>query len=626
MTTSAPPEPAAVLALREKLAGLLVRLAPPPRLTVSEWADRYRMVPNTSADPGRWQTSRTPYLREIMDCFSDPAIGFVVFMKCARIGGTEAGINVIGYFIDQDPSPILIVQPTVDDAKDFSKEQLAPSIAETPRLASKVSDPKTRNSGNTVQAKLFPGGTLFLVGANSPRGFRRRTARVIDLEEVDGYPPSAGTEGDQIRLAMNRGITFKRRRKVYMNSTPTDKDASRIEDYFLKSDQRYYFVSCPHCGEQQHLVWENLKYKDLEAPAYACTGCGALISEHHKTRMIAQGQWRPTSEHGKHRGYHINALYSPWMTWTEMVHQWEDAQGDIEKLKTFHNTVLGLTWEDRGGALDPGSLQARCEDYPAQVPRGVKVITVGVDVQGDRLETVFMGWGVQEEAWVIARRVLLGNPAMPQVWTELDGLLATEWTREGGGTMRATCCCVDSGDQTDAVYRYTEPRFNRKVYATKGASQTVPFLVSLRPSKNTKGGARLFLIGTDIAKREIYGRLSIVDSGPRFIHFPADPAAYQDDAADFFTQLVSERRVTEHRGGKRIHRWELPRDMRNEVLDCVLGCLAAVRLSRVQLRDDRPAVPEPEPTVETIQQVPRVNLGIQLALKRAGAMRMGRRR
>ena len=367
-----------------------VIFAPPPKLTVSEWADKHRVVPSYSAEPGRWVTDKTPYLRAIMDAFSDPAVNRVVFMKCARIGATEAGLNIIGYFIEQDPSPIFIVQPTVDDAKDFSKEQLTPTIEESAVLRARVSDAKSRDSGNTILAKIFPGGALYLVGANSPRGFRRRTARVVVLEEVDGYPPSAGTEGDQVKLAERRATTFQHRRKVYINSTPTLKGLSRIEAEFEQSDQRRYFVACPDCGKEQILTWKNLRWDDGKpaTAAYLCTGCGVLIPEREKFGMVQRGRWMVTNPGRTTAGFHLNALYSPWISWGELAEEWLVAQADPSKakLQVFINTALGESWEDRGHGKD--ELEDRQEHYNTEVPRGVGLLTAGVDVQDDRLEMI----------------------------------------------------------------------------------------------------------------------------------------------------------------------------------------------------------------------------------------------
>ena len=378
-------------------------LAPPPTLTVSEWADAHRMVPSYSAEAGQWVTARTPYLREPMDSFSEIGVNRVVFKKCARIGATEAGLNIVGYFIDQDPSAIMIVQPTADDAKDFSKEQLGPTITETPVLHAKVSD-AVKDAKNTITKKVFPGGSVKLGGANSPRFFRRITARVIILEEVNGYGKSktAKGEGDQIKLAEKRAETHGYRAKVYINSTPTTKGECRISQEFAKSDQRYYHVPCPHCGHAQRLVWERLRYKDLPAPQYQCAGCDQLIDESDKDAMVAQGVWVATVPQHTTRGYHLNALYSPFVRWSKLVEEWIDAQGDSEALQVFTNTALGEEWEDREAEDIQSALKMRAlrydgrtgdEPFAFHVPRGACLLACGVDKQPGELHYVVRAIG-----------------------------------------------------------------------------------------------------------------------------------------------------------------------------------------------------------------------------------------
>lgn len=569
-----------LLKLRRLLdAARRTHLAPPPKLTVSEWADKHRIVSSYSAEPGPWRTDRTPYLREIMDALGDPSVQMVVFMKCARIGGTEAGLNIVGYFIDQDPSPIMIVQPTVDDAKDFSKEQLAPMLADTACLTGKVRDPKSRDSGNTVQSKVYPGGAMYLVGANSPRGFRRRTVRVLDLEEIDGYPASAGTEGDQIKLAVRRTATFSYRRKIYMNSTPTLKGYSRIEDYFERGDQRRYHVPCPHCQTLQALVWKQLTWDEgkPETAQYACGACGALIPEEAKHQMVAAGRWISAEPGRPTRSYHLNALYSPWVSWPELAAEWLEAQEDNGKLQVFVNTALAETWEDRGGKLDPSALEQRDRMPGLPLPAGVGLLTCGVDVQDDRLEAILRGWGRAEESWLIERRIFLGNPDEDRVWEDFDA-----WRREArphstGALLQIDTCCIDSGAHTDAVYRYVKPRFSQRVYATKGASTVLNVLVNPRPTVNNKGRVRLFLVGTEKVKDTIYDRLRLTVPGPRFMWFTPEA----DD--DYFAQLTAEKPVRKWVNGRYTRRWELPRGQRSEVLDCEGLCLVALQLSRVRV-------------------------------------------
>ena len=558
--------------------------APPPLLTVSQCADQDRIVPSYSAEPGRWVTEKTPYLREIMDCFSDPAINRVVFMKCARIGATEAGINVIYYFSKQDPSPIFIVQPTVDDAKDFSKEQLTPSIEETDTWRALISDARSRDSGNTILAKLFPGGALYLVGANSPRGFRRRTARVVVLEEVDGYPPSAGTEGDQVKLAERRATTFQHRRKIYINSTPTLKGYSRIEKEFAQSDQRRYFVACVACGAEQFFEWSQLKWDDgrPDTAAYCCKSCGVLIDEREKFGMVASGKWVATNPGQKTAGFHINALYSPWISWAELVEEWMAAQGDVEKLQVFVNTALGETWEDRGGGLDPESLFKNRRESYTDVPAAVGLLTAGVDVQADRLEVIIRGWGHGEESWLIARVFIHGDPTGDEVWRALDEVLGREYPREGGGSLRIHTTCVDSGYEQIAVLSYCGPRFRRRIFAVKGGSNhAAPFLPK-RPSRTNKLRCPLYLLGTNAAKSSIYGRLKIVGAPPD----APTRAAYKYHFnltcdRDYFEQLTAAKAVKQQIARLWTVVYETPDHKRDEVLDCEVYALAALYLSNV---------------------------------------------
>jgi phage terminase large subunit GpA-like protein len=553
------------------------RLAPPPALTVSEWADRHRIVSSYSAEPGRWMTARTPYLREIMDALCDPTVQMVVFQKCARIGGTEAGLNIVGYYIDQDPSPVLIVQPTVDDAKDFSKEQLAPTIEDTECLRRKVAEQKAKDSGNTVMAKVYPGGALYLIGANSPRGFRRRTARLVVFEEVDGYPPSAGTEGDQIKLGIRRAATFGWRRKIFMNSTPTLKGLSRIADYFERGDQRRYEIPCPDCGAYQVLVWGNLRWDGLDAPHYACNACGVLWPEERKFRALVRGRWVARNPGAPHRSYHINALYSPWVTWAELRDEWLEAQTDPAKLQVFVNTALGETWEDRAGGMSADVFESRREAYPAEVPTGVHVLTAGADVQEDRVEVVVRGWGRGEESWLIRREILLGDPTIPErepnsPWRGVAALLGKDWTREDGATLRIAAACVDSGYNAEAVYRFVLPRYARRVYATRGYSEPGKALVTRRPSRNNKARCPVFYVGTDTAKDQLFGRLKVSVPGPLYWHFPLEADR------DYFDQLTAEKAERKQVGGRWVRRYSVISNRRSEVLDCEVLNLVALKL------------------------------------------------
>lgn len=556
-------------------------LSPPPRLTVSMWADTKRMISREyAAEPGQWRTDRAPYQRGIMDAFSNFAIEEVVVMSSAQVGKTEILFNVIGYFVDEDPSPILKIRPTIQDAEQWSKTRLAPSIRDTPCLASKFKDPRSRDSGNTLTIKEFPGGHLTIVGANAPSGLSSKPIRVVLGDEIDRFPESAGTEGDPVSLARKRTAAFWNR-KLGWFSTPTLKGLSRIEAAFLEGDQRYYEVPCLTCGFYQRLIWRNLRYENdhPESAQYECASCKTLIREREKMRMVERGRWQATTAaKGPIASFHINALYSPWTRWPELVREWLAAQGDLQRLQVFVNTVLGETWEDRGGGLDVEKIEGRKEAYETDVPAGVGLLTMGVDVQADRLEYVIRGWGEGEESWLIDHDVILGDPAiLPGLpnspWNQLDQVRAEARSTPSKKPIRVLTCCIDSGYQTDAVYAYCKPRYGQRVFAVKGSSTPARPIVPRKPSVNNKARVRLFELGTEAAKDVIYARLRMVIKGPQFMHFP------EWTSEIYFEQVTAEIVTRRQVAGRWIRRYELPRGRRSETLDCEVYALAGLRLT-----------------------------------------------
>ncbi len=346
-------------------------LRPDPELKVSEWANEYRVLAATSAsEPGKWRTERTPYLEEIMDSLSpsSPAEK-VVFMKGAQIGGTEAGNNWIGYIIDQTPGPMLVVQPTVEMGKRWSKGRFAPLIESTPCLKGKVKDPRSRDSGNTVQSKEFPGGIVVITGANSSVGLRSMPVKYLFLDEIDAYPGDSGGEGDPVLLSIARTNTFARR-KIFLVSTPTIHGISRIEKEFEATDKRYFFVPCPHCNYYQVLKWSQIKWEDKNPNTahYICIECGKKIENHQKTEMLERGEWRATNQvqNSKVIGFHLSSLYSPvgWYSWTRAVEDFLHAKESEQLLKVWINTTLGETWVDKGEVPDWKQLFNRREFFP----------------------------------------------------------------------------------------------------------------------------------------------------------------------------------------------------------------------------------------------------------------------
>ena len=571
-STQSPIDPC-VAVLREACEAL----KPPPRLTVSEWADANRILGSTSPWPGPWRTDRTPYLREIMDSLSPrDGVERVVLMKGAQVGGSEVLLNFAGYIMAHAPAAALLVQPSVDMAKRFSKQRLDSLIENSPALRKRVKDPRSRDSGNTVLMKEFPGGVLILTGANSAVGLRSLPARFVLADELDGWPLDADGEGDPFSLAVKRTAAFGSKRRILAVSTPTIEGYSRIEALFKESDQRRYFVPCPRCDHMQVLVWENMKWpegKPLDA-RYRCESCDALIENHQKTGMLRRGEWRTTSEgDGRTRGYHLSSLHAPVgsITWGELAREFVAASKSRELLQVWVNTVLGETFTDEAAVpVEAEALHSRREPYAADAPSGVAIITMGVDVQDDRLELEFVGWGREEESFGLGYHVLHGDPGAPEVWADLDKLLARQLRHESGLMLPVSAACIDSGGHhSEAVYQFCWPRMPRRIWAVKGVSG---FGRPVFPRKQSKGfnKAPLFLVGVDAAKERVYSKLRVTEPGPGFCHFPLNYGR------DYFDMLTAERISTRMRNGFPERVWVKPGGARNEALDCRAYALAAL--------------------------------------------------
>ena len=562
-------------------------LRPDLDLTVSQWSDMYRMLSSkASAEPGPWRTDRTPYLREIMDCMSaNNTTQKVVFMAGAQLGKTEAINNVVGYMIAQAPGPALFVQPTIEMAKRLSKQRLESLINETPCLAERIGPARSRDSGNTMFSKEYPGGILLLTGANSATGLRSAPCRWVLLDEVDAFPSDVDGEGDPCALAERRASTFSRR-KIILTSTPTVKDMSRIETEYLASDQRRFFVPCPHCDHKQWLQWKNLQWRDGDpkTTAYVCESCGAHIPEHFKSEMLRKGEWRATatSEDPRTVGFHLSSLYSPlgWKSWEEIVIEFLRSKNDAPLLKTFVNTILGETWEEEVGArLGADGLAERAEFYPAsEIPRGASIVTAGVDVQDNRVAVGIYAWGGGEECWLISHGEVYGDPAGSKLWEQIDDLVLRDYPVEGGGTTRISAIGIDSGGHyTSEVYTYARSRRGDGVFALKGQSVRnkppigKPSKVDISyKGKVLKNSAEVFPVGTDTIKATLFGRLKHNEPGPGYIHFHAEAGH------DYFKQLTAERQVVRYVKGFAIREWKKKAGDRNEALDCFVYSFAAL--------------------------------------------------
>jgi len=567
------------LSILKKAASLA---APPPNLKVSQWADQFRQLSSeASAEPGKWNTDRAPYQRDIMDALADPTVEAVVIMSSAQIGKTEIVNNVVGYHIHLDPAPILLLQPTLEMAEAWSKDRFAPMLRDTRVLHGLVRDPRSRDSGNTLLHKRFPGGHITMAGANSPASLASRPIRLVLCDEVDRYPISAGTEGDPVSLAKKRSTTFWNR-KLLLTSTPTIKGASRIESAFEQSDQRRFNVPCPHCAEMQVLKWQQVRWntdpekegdeKHLPATAvYVCEVNGCIITDADKPGMLNAGRWLAEAPFNGTAGFHINELYSPWVTFAQMVAEFLKAKKLPETLKTWVNTSLGETWEEAGETVDADILLQRKESWGAEAPEDVVVVTAGVDVQGDRLEVEIKGWAAGEESWSLDYKQLFGDPAQSAVWQELDELLLRPVKSKTGLQLNVACTCIDSGGHhTQAVYEYCRLRAVRGIFAIKGMSQAGKPLVG-RPSRNNRHKLRFYPLGVDTAKEVIYSRLRISEPGPGYYHFPLERDR------EYFLQLTGEKQVTRFTKGTPKREWVKLRS-RNEALDCNVYALAALKL------------------------------------------------
>lgn len=554
-------------------------LKPPPKLTVSEWADRYRQLSSeSSAEAGRWSTSRAEYQRGMMDAVSDPNIETVVLMTGAQIGKTELINNVVGFHIHQDPAPMLVVQPTLEMAQTWSKDRLAPAIRDTPVLSAKIKDPRSRDSGNTTLHKVFAGGHVTACGANSPSSLASRPCRLILCDEVDRYPASAGTEGDPVSLAKKRSTTFWNR-KIILVSTPTEKGHSRIEAAYAESDQRKFFVCCPDCGEEQVLRWANVRWDEGKphTAAYTCQECGTLWSDPQRFRAIRYGKWKATAEgDGKTAGFHLSGLYSPWTPLEEAVRDFLASKRDPMRLKTWVNTFLGETWEDQGEQVDEHDLMERGEDWGGELPDEVLLLTAGIDVQDDRLEIEIVGWGRGEESWSIDYQTIYGDPSTADLWMQLDQLLQQKFVHPIHGEMVLRAACIDSGGHyTQQVYNYCRVRAGRRIFAIKGIGGEGKPIVG-RPSKNNIGKINLFPVGVDTAKELIYSRLKIQTEGEGYCHFP------KGRSTEYFLMLTAEKKVTKYFKGRPRREWTKIRT-RNEALDCRVYATAALGLLNVNL-------------------------------------------
>ena len=565
-------------------SGLLSGLLPPPEMTISQWAEKNRILTSAaSSEPGRWRNDRTPYLVEIMDELSPQSSAEdVVFMKGSQIGGTEVLINTVMYYIKHCPSPIGQFQTTELTAKRFIKQREAPSFS--------AMGWDSLFSGDEIYLKEYPGGALITGWSNSPSNLRSMPIRIAVNDEISEWAKDCGGQGDPCTLIKKRTENFPRKKRFW-NSTPGIEGECRITEKFRLGDQRHYNVPCPHCGTLHVWKWENMVWdRDEngnhlpETVRMRCPACEKEYGEYHKTEMMAHGCWISENENGAYPSFHINALYSPlgWFSWTSAVCEFLEAQNDVNRLKAFTNNVLGEAWDIDGGMqVDKFGLIARKEEYGSEVPDDALILTAGVDTQDNRLEVEIVGWGKGLESWSIEHKILVGDPSLPAVWEALDGVLTAGYTNASGQTMYvAAALCDSAGHKTAEVYRFTAGREWRNVFACIGRDGIGRQIVC-RPGKTKKSAAAnasLVIVGTDTAKDQLFDWLSKEAPCPGYCHFP-EKDDYDDE---YFAQLTSEKRVKKWTRGTMHWAYKKTRE-RNEALDCRIYARAALNLVGVDL-------------------------------------------
>lgn len=609
---------------------MLVRVragwAPPPSFKVSEFCDHELIVTTGPLSGTRWQTDFAPYQRGILDAVHEPGIEFVACRTSSQVGKTSIALGVIAYHVAHDPCPILLVEPTVDPmARDFAKNRLEPLIEATPKLRATVSKRRAKDATNSTLAKTFRGGFLSIGGANSAASLAARSIRLLILDEVDRYPAELPGEGSTIQIALKRTVAYRGRRRILILSTPTVKDAP-IDAWFKRGDQRRFYVPCPACDHMHPLEWRNVRW-EKDDPATArlhCPACDHAIDDAQRVSILNGGEWRAEAAEPKDRrvaSFHLWEAYSPFSSLREIVGNFLRARelqkaGDNAEMHTWQNTTLGEPVEpDTGEGVEPHALLSRLEVYEAAVPAGACFLTMGVDTQDDRLESLVVAWGPGEEAWLVDRQRLVGQTSEPGPWLQLEELLGRQYARPGGGRMAISTSCLDTaGHRTTEAYAFVLKQLRRaryKIHACIGRDGQRPIVSSPSPRTWGKEGrpVDLYTIGADAAKDLIQTRLALEDvaedgaratgTGPGRIHLPA--ADWVDD--ELAEQLTSERLVTKYSKGIPIKVWKQIRP-RNEMLDCLVLAIAALRLSRVDLtllasRGSAPARPQPRrPRVE----------------------------
>ena len=568
---------------------------PEGELTISQWAEQYRHVSiDRVADPalaGRWKNETTPYLVGIMDAVTQPNVNEILFLKSSQVGGSELINNILGYYIHIDPATMQYICENEGKARAWSVESFAPMIRDTPVLAAIFGEAKQRDSSNMIEAKAFRGGHFALGWATSPATLSSRPRRVICTDETDAFESTK--EGDPIKLAEARTKTAGAQRKIIHVTTPRDKETSRVLPLWEESDRNRFFVPCPHCNEFQFLIWKQIYWDENDAAnaSYICEHCGELIENFEKNAMLLAGVWKPTNPDyvGTRRAFWINELYSPFTTWGEMATAFLEAKKHRDTLKVFLNTRLAEFWEDQGEQIEFADLSFHREEYDAAVPHSVLVLTAGVDVQDDRLEIEVVGWGRGFESWSVDYKIIEGSPGLFDVWDSLSDYLLEEFENEFGDVFKIKAVCIDTGGHhTNQVYKFCKANAGRRWLAIKGSNQAAQPIAPKTFNIVGKNKTRLYHIGTDTAKDEIFSFLKKTSDILRRVNDPNFDASHEEfdnsgychfpDGRDesYFRQLCAERKITKYTSGVARKVYEkVSASARNEALDCRVYATAA---------------------------------------------------
>lgn len=593
----------AVLAAVRRAARQLV---PPPKLLPSEWAEANVRIPVGNAKPGPIRFDNAPYQRGMLDVIKEPGIRRVDYMTGAQLGKTTIQQCITGYFIAHEPRSQIFVQPTQGDVQTFQETKLRPMLDANPSISKLMAKQRGRKGVNNSRIISYIGGWLMFSWAGSPKTLRGRSAPVTQADEVDGMEATA--EGDPVELLAQRAATFGDDALSTRSSTPTIKEASRIETGFLEGDQRRFYVPCPHCGHGQFLKWANVTWDGRRSTGtddadedkghehhpdtarYACEGCGALWDDGERIAAIRNAEklghgWKAAKPFKGHASFHAPEMLSTFRRLREIVQSYLDKLA-VDDLQSFINVSLAETYEEKGEKADPTGLLALAKeetDFTADVPMGGLYLTAGIDMQMDRLELEVVAWGAGEESWSVEYRVLWGDPLQGDVWDDLDDALATTYQHASGAVMGISAACLDTGGTsgcTQAAYEYARGRTGRRLFAIKGVGGWGRPIVEKPQRKQSGKNVRkvdLFLVGTDEAKLVVMRRLASTvgaqqRGGAGYCHFPPDRDA------EYFQQLTAEKLLTRYVKGQPIREWHKPDRARNEALDCRVYALVALKI------------------------------------------------